>query len=211
MTNDHRPISSLDDEALFAELRPGHRRADEAFGRLFFHYEGAITAFVRGKLGGLPDSDIEEVVQDVFLALQRAGVEGKTVKRVKPWLFGVASRKVVDYFRGSQYREFDTARTGTELDRTTDDGPAHEVEADGGQDTVDVWDVFGRVLDTRSPAHQAVIRGYLVRGDDATTVAAATGESTDNVYQVTRRFRVDLRAALNGHPPQHKPTTGPDS
>lgn len=201
MTNDHRPIDRLDDEALFAALRAGSPRAHDAFGMLLFRHEGAIRGIVRNKLRGLPDHDIEEVHQEVFLALHQAALDGKEVGKVRPWLNRVARNKAADYFRGRAFREFDTARHGVARDDDRAGRPAAEIEDSAAQDALEVELVFAQVLALRPPAHRAIIEGYVVRGGSAKTVAAATGETADNVYKVAQRFRDDLRAALNGDAP----------
>lgn len=86
------------DLVLLERWRAGDRSAAQALARR--HY-AALRRFITGKVG---DDVAAEVTQRVFLALCEKidGVAAPTAFR--PYLFGVARWKLVEYFRGERMR-----------------------------------------------------------------------------------------------------------
>ncbi len=91
------------DLALLERWRAGDRAAAQTLARR--HY-AALRRFITGKVG---DEVAAEVTQRVFLALCEKDDRVATPRAFRPYLFGVARWKLVEYFRREQTagRRFD--------------------------------------------------------------------------------------------------------
>jgi RNA polymerase sigma-70 factor (ECF subfamily) len=115
-----RPVG---DAALVAALRTGSPAAAET---LVARYQGPLTAYARGILGGA-HHDAEEAVQDAFLkaiaALRRAGDREIALK---PWLYAITRNACLDRLRRVR-RTVDIAPLeGVLCDRLADPADAAE-------------------------------------------------------------------------------------
>jgi len=192
--DDFIDLTRLTDEELVA--RAGDpRRTEQAFGVLHFRHQDRVAGILAAKL---PPELADEALQEVFIDLYEALASGRTITNVRAWLNRVAHNTVAERWRGREGRHVVEGRGAVRIDDTTGEGPAFEVKDDGGQGEAEAWMVIHDLLTRRSAAHQAVVRAFVLEGRDAKEVAGLTGETPDNVYQVSKRFRDDLRAALRG-------------
>src|SRR5262245_36285719 len=76
----------LSDEALVAACATGDAVALEA---LFDRYCEAVYCFL-DRMSGTDERDLEDLVQLVFLEVQRAAASFRGGSKVKTWLFGIA-------------------------------------------------------------------------------------------------------------------------
>jgi RNA polymerase sigma factor (sigma-70 family) len=166
------------------ELAAAAARGDElAFRHLHFRHQRRILGLAMLKL---PAASAEDTVQEVFLALHNALAEGRSIGTVGGWLTKVARNKIADFHRG---RAGTAHRTGMEYD---DDAAV----LDAGYAGADLSLVVDRVLAELSETHRLVVRRAFLENAPAAEVAAETGESAANVYQIVSRFRTAMRAAL---------------
>lgn len=77
---------------LIDALREGKEGAATA---LYRGYEPYVRAIVAKKI---PQEDIDEVVQDVFIAAI-VDTSWSSVRSIRPWLGGITRHKIADYFR----------------------------------------------------------------------------------------------------------------
>ncbi|MRI44826.1 sigma-70 family RNA polymerase sigma factor [Stenotrophomonas sp. MH181796] len=76
----------------------------EAFARLVRRHSPAIKQMVRGM--GLPETDVDDVVQETFLAAWRSLSEYDPTRSVLPWLMRIGINKVRDTQRFRRVRHF---------------------------------------------------------------------------------------------------------
>lgn len=81
----------MSDESLLSAWQAG----DPAAGATLF--ERHYTALVRFFCNKVDDNDRDDVVQQTFLAAQKATFGGRST--VRTWLFGIAWRRLKDHFR----------------------------------------------------------------------------------------------------------------
>ncbi len=191
------------DEALVALMRDAHPReswtVQAVFDELLSRHQDRINGRLRGKL---PPDEADDQTQEVFLALFDAVlVKGTDIGRVGPWLSGVSAKKIADFHRGRSGQHLKATRAAVQLDDDRPDAPGRELPDAGEHDLAEAELVVDQVLARRSEQHQGIVRLYVLEGRSAKETSDATGETADNVYQVAKRFRDDLRAALRGDDP----------
>jgi RNA polymerase sigma factor (sigma-70 family) len=190
------------DEQLVAYMRDAHaadaqRAVADAFDQLVFRHEKRLAYL----LHKLPADRVPDLLQEVFLEAFAAIVEGRRIDSFSAWTARVAHNTVADFWRGKEGRQLKTDRSAA-----SDDEPDGGRRADRGEPTDDgdfgaaeVHQLIDLLLDRlKLPAHREIIELYVIQGRPAGEVAKATGESDDNVYQVAKRFRDDLRRLLRG-------------
>ena len=145
----------------------------------------------------VPAHLVEDVAHDALVQAIASAFAGESIKQFHKWLNVIVSRCVADFWRGPKGRQL-------KLDREASMGASPEdaedgvvVAVDGGFGAWELGDVVDAVLETRSEPHRQVIEMLIWERASGKEVAAATGVSEANAYQVLRRFRVDLRAALD--------------
>jgi len=90
---------------------------------------------------GVPQSDAEDVVQEVFVTVYRRLGEFEGRAQLKTWVFSIAVHLVQHYFRTHARKPGDRASAkGTEIQALVDqreDGPANQVERRERYDALD--------------------------------------------------------------------------
>lgn len=90
---------------------------------------------------GVPESDAEDVVQEVFVTVYRRLGEFEGRAQLKTWVFTIAVHLVQHYFRTRARKPGDRASAkGTEIQALVDqreDGPANQVERGERYDALD--------------------------------------------------------------------------
>ena len=103
---------------------------------------------------GVPQADIEDVVQEVFVTVFRRLGEFEGRAQLKTWVFTIAVHLVQHYFRTHARKPGDRASAkGTEIQSLVDqrdNGPANQIERQ------DRYDVLNRVLDQLDEAKRLV-------------------------------------------------------
>jgi RNA polymerase sigma factor (sigma-70 family) len=182
-------VAWLSDEELLARVRaPGPERA-RALELLVARYVGAVRARLRMRV---PDHLVEDMTHDVLVEAIEAALAGRRIESFRAWLDRVVANTRAEYYRGKEYRRLVRDREAAALEDPRERG----AEAEYGE--VELRQLIQQLLVRRSPAHRAVIEGYVLGDLSADEVARASGESAANVYKIAQRFRDDLRAALAG-------------
>jgi RNA polymerase sigma factor (sigma-70 family) len=189
------PLTGRDDAALVEAIRHAYAMGDagtvqSAFAHVQYRHQDRIRGRVAMKL---PSDRVDETVQDVFLDLFEAIVHRREIVNLTAWLNKVAANQVADYHRGRHARSLKGA---VSLDDEI--GAQLAPAADGGQGLAEVEAVIASVLGTLDPTHHEAVLLAVFHDRPAREVADATGETEANVYQIVRRFRIALRAALDG-------------
>lgn len=177
----------------------------EAIGYLAWAFEPMIRARVRS---AVPVEDHDDVLMEVMHSLARAAFEGKLIGQFGAFVKTITQRRIADFYR-------DRERT-LEADPLADDHEGDDevrggrAKVEDGTGAVDLLDVIERVLKTRNPLHQKVIRLYGggvdgfedLPADEVCDRIAADGSgetvTVDNVAKIWSRFKSDLREQLDG-------------
>lgn len=161
------------DEHLARKAQVGDR---EAFFALYNRYLQRVYNRVRSKI---PPQDVDDVTQEVFLAVVRSleGYEHRS--RFNTWLYTIVNRQIADFYR----RRSRTDRTqNVELDDELED------VAGGAQvDAADQRMIIQRALNAIPEHYQEII---LMRFSDGLTfaeIAEQRGQSLEAVKSLYRR------------------------
>ena len=196
--SDHE-IDALSDARLLAYIAAAREagKADtaalHAVRHLVFRHMDSVSARVRRKV---PAHLVEDVAAEALIEAIASVFGGATIKEFHKWLNVIVQRTIADFYRGPRGRQLELDRSAP-APRDGDD-LVPEAGEEGGYGEAEVGQLVDAVLAARSPEHRRVIDMLVWGGYSAREAAAETGLSEDNCYQIVRRFRVDLRAALDG-------------
>ena len=138
---------------------------------------------------GVPSRDLEDKVQDVFVALYRCWDRYDTSRPVRPWLTGIGFRVASDYRRKScNHREV----MHCPID-ALDHGPGPE-EALARQEAVDL--IFG-ALAKLTPARRAVFVLHDIVGQTVPSIAHGLEEPVNTLYSRLRHARKQFYATVD--------------
>ncbi len=198
--SDHE-IDALSDERLLAYIAAAREASESAalqgVRHLIFRHMDSVTARVRRKV---PAHLVEDVAAEALIEAIASVFSGASIREFHGWLNVIVQRTIANFYRGPRGRQLELDREG-EARRTFDDAGDEvvlESGEEGGYGEAEVAQLVESVMAARSPAHQEVVDMLVWGGYSAREAASATGLSEDNCYQIVRRFRVDLRAALDG-------------
>ena len=83
-------MCSLSDNTLMEQLKAGDMGALEV---IYDRYRDMVAAAIRRVIPNVASADVEELTQDVFIALIKGAPTFDLSKRLKPWLYGIAVNK----------------------------------------------------------------------------------------------------------------------
>ncbi len=136
---------------------------------------------------GVPESDADDVCQEVFMAVhkQLASFEGRSSLRT--WLYAIALRRASSYRRRAHRRHETT--TATPPEQVVEDDPHRELEKRRARETLD------RLLDTLDDKSREVFVLYEIEQLRMPEVAEVLGHPLQTCYGRLRQARRDLKAA----------------
>lgn len=177
------PGTDPSDEQLVRGAQAGDR---DAFFLLYERYVQRVLNRVRSKV---PRQDVEDVTQEVFLAVVRSLDRYEQRARFNTWLYTIVNRQIADFYRRRQRKD---APDPVELDVLADGGPA--VMTDDA--LVDDQTQMRQALD-RLPGHyQDIILLRFADGLSFAEIAERRGQSLDAVKSLYRRALQALREAM---------------
>lgn len=208
MNDDFRELSAyeierLDDARLLAYIASARdagktgTAAMDGVRHLVFRHMDSVVARVRRKV---PTQLVEDVAHDAMVQAITSAFSGTTIKEFHKWLNVIVQRHIADFYRGPKGRQLELDKEAglrRQVDEEGEDLLA-EIAEEGGYGEAEVQQLIDAVMAARSDEHQQVIDMLVWGGYSAKEAAEATGLGEDNCYQIVRRFRVDLRAALDG-------------
>lgn len=167
---------------------------DARFEELFAAECGYVLRTLRRL--GVHERDVEDLAQDVFLAVHHRFSDYDPARPARPWLFAFAFRAASNYKRLARHRR-----------------EAHEdVEAAGAPEQERSLEadqqrrLLLRALQTLDLKHRAAIVAVDLDQVPPKDAAAAMGISLNTLYSRVRNGRQKLRAALaGGHPERRHP------
>src|SRR5271170_2622696 len=88
------------DESLLARLKAGE---EDALGVLIERYKRPLFGYLHRMLGNAAEA--EDVFQETFLRVVKHLPRFEEGRRVKPWVYAIASNLVKNVYRSRKYRE----------------------------------------------------------------------------------------------------------
>ena len=189
-------LNALVDDALFAYMRDARAAGALAEGRLalqimvFGHWD-IVTARLRMKL---PAHAVEDTAGEVIAGAITSSFAGESIGEFKSWLNTILRRKIVDF-----YRERERTIEADPLESEHDDRPSPQPLSPDDAGYVETQIVIESVLGELRDDHRRVVEIIVFQARSADEACAEVdGMTPDNAYQIVRRFRQRLRAALEG-------------
>lgn len=137
---------------------------------------------------GVPSRDIEDKVQDVFVALFRCWERYDTSRPVRPWLTGIGFRVASDYRRKAGYHR-EVMHCPVEA---VDHGPGPEAALARRQ----AADLVHEALEALDPDRRAVFVLHDIEGQTVPSIARGLGVSVNTLYSRLRHARDRYKAAV---------------
>lgn len=178
------------DEEWSSLMRAAIGGDEAAYKRLLAHLSRALRGVVRRGFAGVGTArdDVEDVVQDVLLAIHLKRHTWDQSKPLGPWIIAIARNKMIDDLRKR-------GRRG----EVAIDGLLETLESSGGEDAIAAHDL-GKVLDGLSERNRDIVRAISIDGRSAREVAERLGMSEVAV-------RVSLHRSLKALADTYRKTT----
>lgn len=199
-----RPSTYGDEAELVDELRRGVPRALDALHR---DYVDGVYRFAYYRLAGR-EADVEEVVQETFLAALRSLTRFRAESSLSTWLCGIAKHQILA-LRRRQHRD----RLAAALE--TADPQIHALLARLDQEELptdvleraETQDLVGATLSSLPDSYQDVLRRKYFESTPVRDIARAVGSTPKAVESLLTRARVAFRRTFEllagltgGHP-----------
>jgi RNA polymerase sigma-70 factor, ECF subfamily len=178
----------MDDDELITRLAGGD---DTALRELFARHAPMLTARLRTVL---PPSDVEDVLQETFLAAWKSAKSYRPEEKAGAWLWGIARRQAALLLRS---RGPATAPLPDLLKLATTGLPGSCFPGDPAQ-TLAAASQLASAVGALSPADREVWQLMYVEDRPVAEVARLTGVPEGTVKSRAHRARRLLRAALGG-------------
>ena len=172
----------MDDDELIAAMAAGD---DAALRELFFRHAPWLTARLRG---ALPAADVEDVLQETFLAVWRGAGRYRPAGAAGGWIWGIARRQAALWLR--RHRPTEALTLARAEAAGAADDPAESASA-----RLDLARAVGALGPRDAPEHE-VWRLLYVEDRPVAEVAELVGAPEGTVKSRAHRARRLLRAAL---------------
>jgi RNA polymerase sigma-70 factor (ECF subfamily) len=164
----------------------------DALGQLYARHKAMVVYALRRFAPSAADAEIDELVQDVFLALPGAAARYEERTRFKAWLFGIAVRKAHHFARGAWIRRV-TGR-GDDAGEASPLVPAPDQAAEHREAAL-------RVLRSLTRGQREVLVLHAVEGFDGEEIARILDISPRTVWTRLHRARQAVLAAKEAASP----------
>jgi RNA polymerase sigma-70 factor (ECF subfamily) len=179
-------IADLDDEILIHNLKEGEIRA---LGDLYLRYGSMVKTALKRFAPEMGGADVDELCQDVFLALFDTIGRYEEQNRLKGWLYGIAVRKARTWRRNTWLRRRLLNRRCEEavaIERPDIDTPLHVLEIRQEMEAA-----LGRLSDKQ----REVVLLFSVEGFSCEETAEILGVEIGVVWSRLHRARQTLAKA----------------
>jgi RNA polymerase sigma-70 factor (ECF subfamily) len=170
------PHERLSDAELVAAIAQGE---NEALGVVWDRYSPLVRGVLRSSLG--MDSDVEDLLQEVFIAFLRGATRLRSADSLRGYLIGVAVRMVMGELRRRRVRRWVRFLPGDELAELP--GPVHDAEG------AEVLRALYRLLDRMSPRRRLAFLLRHVQGLEVVEAARVMKVSESTIKRDARRAR----------------------
>lgn len=176
------------DETLAQQAQQGNR---DAFMTLYNRYLNKVYNRVRSRV---PEEDVEDVVQDAFIAMLRSLHSFEQRSHFGTWLYTIVNRQIADFYR-RRYRVSaggDTKTVGLEdAERMPDSSPQD-------RDMLDDQMVVQRAISALPDHYQEVIQMRFTDKLTFAEIAKKRGQSLEAVKSLYRRAIQAVRDQIGG-------------
>ena len=172
------------DQQLAEAMRKAQAGDGKAYHQLLMDIAPMIRGFIYKRLGD--HNELEDRLQDVLLAIHRAGHTFNSDRSFLNWMFAIADYKVKDHLR-SHYRR-KAAGTQVGLDAVA------ELSAPQLRLALDDRQTLERLLETLSPRERTIVQMMKIEGHSARDVGNSLGMSEGAVKVVVHRAMKTLAA-----------------
>jgi RNA polymerase sigma-70 factor (ECF subfamily) len=176
-----------DDTLLVGAARNGDR---EAFGHLYRRYARIVHGVLLAKV---PLSDVDDLVQDVFMTALRHLSKVREAEKFGAWLAAIARNRGNDYHRRSRPE-----------DQLTDDSPYTNVSS-SGDSRDDEAAVILETIRSLPDSYRETLILRLVEGMTGPEIAARTGMTHGSVRVNLHRGKQQLREKLSSNRKSSRP------
>jgi len=176
----------LTDRQLAEETTTG---STDSFGQLVRRYGGRIMRYVSTRVANVHDA--EDLVQDIFVQAYMKIDQYDSKWPFRTWLYTIASRVVIGYFRLSARKQLDG-----DVNKMSDsmEGGADPFElAAAGEASETLWN---RARETLSHDSYAAIHLRYGEGMSIKDIARILGKSSSHIKVMLHRSREKLREAI---------------
>lgn len=179
-------------ERLLSGVRPAVEVERPTLDTLFREHADSVHRLVARLLGpGASTADIEDLVQQSFLAAHRSLPQFRGESRPSTWLYGITARTVYRELRGrSRHRRMVSALEAVAL--ATPEQPSAESLVQSRRELAKVW----RVLMEIQPKKRLVLILHEFEGLSGKEIAAALEIKEPTVYTRLYHARRELYARL---------------
>jgi RNA polymerase sigma-70 factor, ECF subfamily len=173
-------------------VRSAQQGVLDAFNCLYERYLPIVYNRVRCVI---PESDVEDVTQEVFIAVMKSLKSFRYEAQFSTWLRTLVSRQVADYYRSR--KPHDNPMSIEVMDDDADRDPAFSVDDDlDGRDNVIILRQAFRVLPQN---YREIIMLRFVEGLQFTEIAQLQGQSLEATKSLFRRAIATLnKQVTNG-------------
>jgi RNA polymerase sigma-70 factor (ECF subfamily) len=172
----------LSDEALVHAAQQGSL---EAFNVLYERYLPMVFNRVRFTV---PETDIEDVTQEIFIGVIRSLKSFKGDARFSTWLRTLVNRRVADYYRGRN-----PAETELEADISESESILNSAYESSNSASIDDQIVLRRALHELPESYQDILLLRFVEGLQFNEIAQERGQSLEATKSLFRRAVAALR------------------
>ncbi|UFH51192.1 sigma-70 family RNA polymerase sigma factor [Pseudomonas sp. KNUC1026] len=185
-TSGHEHLSALEQRlaALLLSAQQGDSASYQAFLKLLC---GHLRSFIGRRLGRRP-SEVEDLVQEVLLAVHNAHHTYQPDQPVTAWIHAIARYKLADYFRGAGRRD----ERNEPLDEQSD------LFAHSDEQHVEANRDLGRLLQQLPDRERLPIVHVKLEGLSVQEAATLIGQSTSAVKVNIHRGLKALGALIRG-------------
>jgi RNA polymerase sigma-70 factor, ECF subfamily len=160
---------------------------EAAYRRLLTDLSQVLRPIVRRGFAGVmaAPSEVEDVVQEVMLAVHLKRHTWDQGKAISPWIMAIARNKMID----------DLRRRGRRGEVSADD-MLDTLEAEGTEDAMHAYDV-GRVLQKLTGRNRDIVQAISIDGHSASDVATRLGMTEVAVRVALHRSLKQLQDAYS--------------
>jgi RNA polymerase sigma-70 factor, ECF subfamily len=144
----------------------------------------AYVAHSLRRLGARP-ADLEDLTHDVFVVVHRRLATFDAARPIRPWLFGIAYRVLLDFRRLARHRSEVSPSSEPADPRTPEDSAVR----------VQQREILSRVLAELDPERRAIFVMHEVDGHAMPEIAAALDLPLNTAYSRLRLARRDIAEA----------------
>lgn len=176
------------DESLARQAQQGNR---EAFLTLYNRYLNRVYNRVRSRI---PEEDVEDVVQEAFIAMLRSIPSFEQRSHFGTWLYTIVNRQIADFYRrrsrGTGGR--DIQLVGLEDAERVPDSAPH------GREQIDERVTLQGALHKLPEHYQEVIQMRFADKLTFAEIATRRGQSLEAVKSLYRRAMQSIREQIGG-------------